>query len=119
MPDSAKVDFGDGPFTLEFWAKRTSTGSGYVINKGTGGYGVFFSSGDQKLHLEKVNAQTTAQWSGTTDQAGTTGRSSKAAAATDVIIYKDGVERHRCHQQHETVPRHARRPLEIGRESRS
>ena len=45
------------------------TGSGYVLNKGNGGYGVFFAGSDQQLHFEKVNTQATAQESGTTDQA--------------------------------------------------
>ena len=105
VPDSAKVDFGDGPFTIEFWAKRAGTGSGYVINKGTGGYGVFFSGSDQKLHFEKVNTQVTAQESGTTDQAWHHWVIVQGAGSTNAIIYKDGVNVTRP-QQHDDVPRH-------------
>ena len=117
VPDSAKVDFGDGPFTLEFWAKRSGTGSGYVMNKGTGGYGVFFASADQRLHFEKVNTQNTAQESGTTDQAWHYWVIVQGAGSTNAIIYKDGVNVTIVNNTSTFLDTTA--PLEIGREAGS
>ena len=91
MPDDARFDLGDGPFTIEFWAKRSGTGSGYLLNKGNGGYGVFFAGSDNKLHFEKVNTQATAQESGTTDQAWHHWAIVQGAGTANAIIYKDGV----------------------------
>jgi hypothetical protein len=117
VPDSAKVDFGDGPFTMEFWAKRTGTGSGYVMNKGTGSYGVFFSASDQKLYFEKGNAQVTAHESGTTDQAWHYWAIVQGAGSVNAIIYKDGVNVTVVNNTSTFVDTTA--PLEIGRESGS
>ena len=117
VPDSPKVDFGDGPFSIEFWAKRASTGSGYVMNKGNGSYGVFFSGSDQKLHFEKVNAQVTAQESGTTDQAWHHWAIVQGAGSTNAIIYKDGVNVTTLNNTSTFVDTTG--PLEIGRESGS
>jgi PKD repeat protein len=117
VPDSAKVDFGDGPFTLEFWAKRAGTGSGYVMNKGTGGYGVFFSGGDQRLYVEKVNAQVTAHESGTTDTAWHDWVIVQGAGSTNAIIYKDGVNVTVVNNTSTFLDTTA--PLEVGREQGS
>ena len=117
VPDSAKVDFGDGPFTIEFWAKRAGTGSGYVINKGNGSYGVFFSGSDKKIHFEKVNAQVTAQESGTTDQAWHYWAIVQGAGSTNAIIYKDGVNVTVLNNTSTFVDTTG--PLEIGRETGS
>ena len=116
-PDSAKVDFGDGPFTIEFWAKRAGTGSGYVINKGNGSYGVFFSGSDKKIHFEKVNAQVTAQESGTTDQAWHYWAIVQGGGSTNAIIYKDGVNVTVLNNTLTFVDTTG--PLEIGRETGS
>ena len=115
--DSAKVDFGDGPFTIEFWAKRAGTGSGYVINKGTGDYGVFFSGSAQKLIFEKVNTQTTAQETGTTDQAWHYWAIVQGAGSTNAIIYKDGVNVTQVNNTTTFLDTTA--PLEIGRNTGS
>ena len=117
VPDSAKVDFGDGPFTIEFWAKRAGTGSGYVINKGNGSYGVFFSGSDKKIHFEKVNAQVTAQESGTTDQAWHYWAIVQGGGSTNAIIYKDGVNVTVLNNTSTFVDTTG--PLEIGRETGS
>ena len=117
VPDSPKVDFGDGPFTIEFWAKRAGTGSGYVINKGNGSYGVFFSGSDKKIHFEKVNAQVTAQESGTTDQAWHYWAIVQGAGSTNAIIYKDGVNVTVLNNTSTFIDTTG--PLEIGRETGS
>ncbi len=117
VPDTASLDFGDGPFTIEFWAKRASTSSGYIFNKGTGAYGAFFSSGDQRLHFEKVNTQATAQETGTTDQAWHHWAIVQGGGSTDVILYKDGANVTSVNNT--TTFADTALPLEIGRQQTS
>ncbi len=114
VPDDARFDLGDGPFTIEFWAKRSGTGSGYLLNKGNGGYGVFFAGSDNKLHFEKVNTQATAQESGTTDQAWHHWAIVQGAGTANAIIYKDGVNSTTPNNQSTFVDTAS--PLEIGRQ---
>ena len=114
VPDDPRFDLGDGPFSIEFWAKRSGTGSGYLLNKGNGGYGVFFAGSDNKLHFEKVNTQATAQESGTTDQAWHHWAIVQGAGTANAIIYKDGVNSTTPNNQSTFVDTAS--PLEIGRQ---
>lgn len=92
VPDNNSLDLGDGPFTIEIWARRSGTASGYVLNKGTNAYGIYFATSDNKFHFEKVNVQATATETGTTDTKWHYWVVSQPAGAVNCVIYKDGAD---------------------------
>lgn len=117
VPDNAAFDLGDGPFSLCVALKRAALGvSGYVLNKGTGAYGFFFAGADNKMHFEKVNTTPCCQESGTTDTNFHFWTFTKAAASA-VLMYKDGVDV-TTPQNNPTLVDTAS-ALEVGRESGS
>lgn len=69
VPDATPLDLGDGPFSIEFWLKRTTDTGAYetVLSKGTNGYSVAVggpSGGapiDDKLVLIKDNVSVLSQ----------------------------------------------------------
>jgi hypothetical protein len=90
VADRAELDLGDGPWSIELWIKRGSTGTtGYVLNKGTGAYGLFFSA--DQLWLEKVNTQNNVHSGpGTVDTAWHHWVASRTGGVT--TLYMDGVD---------------------------
>ncbi len=123
-PDSADLDLGDGPFSIEFWAQRvTDTGAFEIaLNKGVNGYSVGvggFDPESDNLTLGKRGVAVLA-YSTPTIPADSSWHhyviTRSGAGAGNTLIYMDGVEGHTDTASIGTAPENTTSVLEIGRE---
>ncbi len=114
VPANSKHNLGN-TWSIEISLKRNSTGSGYVLNKGTTAYGIGFDAGS-KFYAEKVNTTLASTETGSTTDTAAHHFIASCSAGT-VTIYKDGVDVTNVNN----TPTFANTasPLEIGRESSS
>jgi RHS repeat-associated protein len=92
IPDSAAVDLGNGPFTLEAWVKRGSTGTEQtIIGKDSFSYYLFFAANNKVVLAKADTADITASTTTITD---TNWHHIVAVYEKDVTakLYIDGVD---------------------------
>jgi len=95
IPDQAKLSLGNGPWSIELWARRDSTGGNYrsLIDKGQNTPGLYFDIASNRFTLERSNVANVAQESGsTTDSIWHHWVVTRSASGTTTRIYKDGVD---------------------------
>ncbi|MEJ7696122.1 MAG: LamG-like jellyroll fold domain-containing protein [Candidatus Limnocylindrales bacterium] len=92
VPDYTPLDLGNGPWSVELWAKRnTTTATQALIDRGPGSYQITFSGSTGKFTVARNGAGTIARESGTTtDTAWHHFVVTKNGSA--IRIYKDGVD---------------------------
>jgi glucose/arabinose dehydrogenase len=93
VPDYAPLDLGNGPWTVELWAKRNTTvaRTQALIDRGPGSYQITFSGSTGKFTVGRNGAGVIARESGTTtDTAWHHFVVTKNGSA--IRIYKDGVD---------------------------
>ncbi len=118
VPDSASLDLGNGPFSIEVWARRdTDTGTwAGAVNKGTNAYAVALTNTDDKWELGMAGVTVLAKESGTTPANGTWHHFVVTRTnSTTMKVYKDGVDVTTLMDTSRTLQNTAS-VLEIGRE---
>ena len=93
IPDQPKLSLGNGPWSIELWARRDSTGGNYrsLIDKGSTTPGLYFDVASNRFILERSNVANIAQESGsTTDLDWHHWVVTRSANGTTTRIYKDG-----------------------------
>ncbi len=94
VPDAASLDLGNGPFSIEAWARRdTDTGVfAIAVNKGINAYSFGWTNND-KWELGMVNVNPLATESNTTAADGTWHHFVVTRTnSTTMNVYKDGVD---------------------------
>jgi PKD repeat protein len=95
VPHQAKLSLGNGPWSIELWARRDSTGGNYrsLIDKGQNTPGLYFDIASNKFILERSNIANVVQESGsTTDSGWHHWVVTRSANGTTTRVYKDGVD---------------------------
>jgi hypothetical protein len=95
VPHQPKLSLGNGPWSIELWARRDSTGGAYrsLIDKGQNTPSLYFDIASNRFILERSNVANIVRESGSTTDAGwhhwVVTRSTNG---TTTRIYKDGVD---------------------------
>ena len=93
VPHQAKLSLGNGPWSIELWARRDSIGGNYrfMVDKGEPSPGMYFDITSNRFTLEKSNNPIVARESGsTTDSNWHHWVATRSADGLTTRIYKDG-----------------------------
>ncbi|OGO54947.1 MAG: hypothetical protein A2V85_11230 [Chloroflexi bacterium RBG_16_72_14] len=92
VPDYASLDLANGPFSIELWVKRKTTGGVQsVIDRGPGSYQVYFAT-DGRLTVGRNGGGTLARESGATTDTTAFHHFVITKSGTTTRVYKDGAD---------------------------
>lgn len=94
VPDQAKLDLGDGPWTIECWARRDSSGTNYrvLVDRGVGGPDLYFDITTNKLQVELSGSTQNVNETGSTTDNNWHHWVVTRASGGPTTLYKDGVD---------------------------